>query len=128
MDKNDLIQKIAEEYDNLKEYGINEISPYLQDLMNRYQNYAVKTDIFAIVVTGLLSWLSICWLGWVIIQRRDKNSKSLYVDDDIGYTAIVVSIISITLFGSLLFASVHDLIGWINIPEIMILKDIKGLK
>ena len=73
MDKNDLIQKIAEEYDHLKEYGINEISPYLQDLMNRYQNYAVKTDMFAIVVTGLLSWLSICWLGWVIIQRCDKK-------------------------------------------------------
>lgn len=129
MEQNELINKIVEEYDSLKEYGINEGLPHLQDLINRYQHFAVTSNIVGAVCCGIVLILCVICVIHIVIQRINENDKSIFIDNYCelnigGFTAICICAVFSAIALPLLIYSIHNVIGWTNFPEIQLLKEI----
>lgn len=129
MEQNELINRIIEECDNLKEYGINEISPYLQDLINRYQHFAVTSNIVGAVCWGIALILCTICIIHLVIQRVNENDKSFFIDNygefNIGgFTVMCICAVFSVIALPLLIYSIYGVIGWINFPEVQLLKEI----
>lgn len=129
MEQTELINKIIEEYDTVMQQGISGSSPYLQELINNYQHFAITSNMVGVICCGIILIVSAIFLIHIIAQLAHKNNESIYIDDYntlnvLGFTVAFCCIIFSAIAFPLLICGIYSVIGWINFPEIQLLKEI----
>lgn len=99
------------------------------ELINRYQHFAVTSNIVGAVCCGIVLILCVICVIHIVIQRINENDKSIFIDNYCelntgGFAAICICAVFSAIALPLLIYSIHNVIEWTNFPEIQLLKEI----
>lgn len=132
-----IIDKFGESVGIAIDWSNENIIPYIQDIMWRYQSMSIIKNIIVLIIFTAIMIASII-IGIKIIKNIKEDKKmaipSIWLDSDFPNTLSTLACVCL-FFTSAFFISsiiinaivIDNLINWIFVPEVQLLNEITSL-
>lgn len=123
---NQVIDKLAEKFGIVVDWSSQNVTPYIQDLMNRLAKYEISTSIGWITLWGML--MIVCLIAFyktckemkICIEKKDNEKYGAC------FAVNVFLFICISAFVFIIMVQVNDIFNALYIPERLFLSEIKS--
>lgn len=110
------------------DWSSENVIPYLEDLMDRYINYQIYTDVLFIICLTLFIIGSIIFIPKILKYADKKMDESYYSDwDTYGYIIVFILIACSVIAAIVIIYLLMGVIQCITIPEVTIMDYIKSI-
>ena len=110
------------------DWSSENVIPYLKDLMDRYINYQIYTDVLFIICLTLFIIGSIISIPKILKYADKKMDESYYSDwDTYGYIIVFILIACSVIAAIVIICLLMGVIQCITIPEVTIMDYIKSI-